>query len=259
MKDLHVHSNYSDGSFLRRMVRAADETPLEGIGIVDHCNVAERESAAAMRNLHGFNLDLTYERRRQAIERVRETASIPVYDAVEMDYDPRDEAAIEAFLAEADFDYSLGSVHAVAGKNVQVPSLFDDLSAEELNAVVDEYFETLVSLIKSELFDIAAHVDLIERTLPLRGRATTDHYRQVARAFANSRTVPELNAGRALTDAEIVHPAPEFSRTLREFDVPITVGSDSHRPAEIGDRAAFLEEFLAESELELVELAALRE
>ncbi|GAB3665457.1 PHP domain-containing protein [Halopiger thermotolerans] len=250
MRDFHIHSNYSDGENLGEMVGAAEAADLEGVGFADHCNVSSRDRLERMRGRYGFNLDLTYERRRRAIERLREQRSIEIYDAVEMDYDPRDADAIADFLEEADFDYAIGSVHAVDGGNVQVPSNFADLSDDALDDVVDEYFDHLVSLVESELFDVAAHVDLIERTGSLRGRATTDHYRRVARAFADSRTVPEINAGRALTDEGIVHPTDEFLEILREHDVAVTVGTDSHAPGEIGDRADFLEDFCAREGLE---------
>ncbi|PCR90865.1 PHP domain-containing protein [Natrinema ejinorense] len=252
MRDFHVHSNYSDGDFLRSMVRAAESAGLEGVGIADHCNVATREKPASMRNVYGFNLDLTYERRRRGIERLRDDFDLEIYDAVEMDYDPRDEGAIDAFLAEAGFEYAIGSVHGVDGRNVQVPTQFTDMSEAERRAVVDRYFDRLVALVDSELFDIAAHVDLLERTSPLRGLATDDHYRRVAEALADSRTIPEINAGRALTDAAVVHPAEPFLTVLRDHDVAVTVGTDSHQPGEIPDRADFLAEFVDETGLEPV-------
>ncbi|WP_049923056.1 PHP domain-containing protein [Halopiger djelfimassiliensis] len=252
MRDFHVHSNYSDGEFLEGMVRAAEAAGLEGIGFADHCNVSSREPMAKVRSVYGFNLDLTYERRRQGIERLREETAIEIYDAVEMDYDPRDEPEIREFLDRAAFEYSIGSVHAVDGKNVQVPAEFTGASDRELDAIVDDYFDRLVALVESELFDTAAHADLIARTPPLRGRATESHYQRVARAFADSRTIPEINAGRALTDAEIVHPAEPFLEVLREFDVSVTVGSDAHRPSEIGDRIRFLEEFTDRSGIDPV-------
>ena len=248
MRDFHTHTNYSDGGFLRGMVQAAEEAGLEGIGLTDHCTVSSREKPATVRSVYGFNLDLTYERRRRAIEtqREREDLAIEIYDGVEMDYDPRDESEIRDFLEEADFDYTIGSVHGVDGLNVQVPGNFAELTETELDGIVDDYFEKLVSLVESELFDVAAHLDLIERTAPLRGRATTDHYERVAEALADSRTIPEINAGRAVSDTALVHPSEPFLETLRSYDVPLTVGSDSHGPGEIGERAAFLEEYLAE-------------
>ncbi|SDR00222.1 PHP domain-containing protein [Natronobacterium texcoconense] len=257
MEDFHVHSNYSDGEFLEGMVRAAEAAGLEGVGFADHCNVAPRDRMEWVRSVYGFNLDITYDRRRGAIERLRERVDIEIYDAVEMDYDPRDEAEIREFLEEADFDYTVGSVHEVAGANVQVSSHFTDRSAAERDRIVEEYFDRLVALIESELFDIAAHVDLIERTKPLRGRATEEQYRRVARALAESRTVPEINAGRALTDEGIVHPSGTFLEVLREHDVAVTVGTDSHAPDEIGQRADFLAEFLDDWGLEPVDPPAL--
>ncbi|WP_439027974.1 PHP domain-containing protein [Haloarchaeobius sp. DT45] len=252
MHDFHVHSTYSDGRFLTQMVYAAQKAGLEGIGFADHCNVSAREDPQIFRAAYGFNLDVTYERRRFGIEKVREKSDIPVYDAVEMDYDPRDEAEIRAFLDEADFDYVIGSVHSVGEYNVQSPPQFADLTEDELDAFVDDYFDALVSLAESELFDIAAHPDLIERTEALRGRATLEQYERATRAFAESRTVPEINAGRALGDPGFVHPDPEFLEALREYDVAVTVGTDSHRPDEIGERAAFLESFLDERGIEPV-------
>lgn len=254
MRDFHAHTNYSDGGFLRGMVEAADAAGLEGIGLTDHCTITSRNRLETARSVYGFNLDLTYERRRRAIEALRDRGdlSVEIYDGVEMDYDPRDESAVREFLEDANFEYAIGSVHVVDGLNVQVPGHFVDFSDAKRDAVVDDYFETLVALIDSELFDVAAHLDLIERTPPLRGRATRDHYDRVARAFAESRTVPEINAGRAITDAAIVHPVEPFLETLREYDVPVTVGTDSHRPGEIGDRATFLEEYLADHDLEPV-------
>ncbi|WP_435359980.1 PHP domain-containing protein [Haloarchaeobius sp. DFWS5] len=252
MYDYHVHSNYSDGRFLPRMSFAAQAAGLDGVGFADHCNVSERDDPQSFKELFGFNLDQTYERRRRAIEHVREEADIEVYDAVEMDYDERDKNRIRAFLDVANFDYAIGSVHTVGEYNVQSPAQFESLSEGELDEFVDDYYDALCSLAESELFDIAAHPDLLERTEPFRGRATIDHYDRAAKAFADSRTVPEINAGRAVGEDSFVHPAPDFLDCLREYDVDVTIGTDSHRPHEIGERVEFLDSFLAERGIETV-------
>ncbi|MEF8878629.1 MAG: PHP domain-containing protein, partial [Haloarculaceae archaeon] len=161
--DYHVHSNYSDGSFIWSMCRAAEEAGLEAVGIADHCNVSPDERRADRKKAMGFNLDLTYERRREGIENVREHFDLRVFDAVEMDYDPDDEGSIETFLEEAGFDYAVGSVHVLDGMNVHVESYFADKSEAERRDLVDRYFEKLVALAESELFEVAAHPDLLER------------------------------------------------------------------------------------------------
>ncbi|OYR84385.1 histidinol-phosphatase, partial [Halorubrum sp. E3] len=205
----------------------------------------------------GFNLDMTYERRREAIEAVREDAAIEVFDAVEMDYDPTHEGAIAEFLADAGFDYAVGSVHDLDGANVHTRSHFADKPEAERRELVDRYFEKLVALAESELFAVAAHPDLIERNPHLRGFATEDHYAAVADAFRDSRTVPEINAGRLLDDYGEFHPAPAFLDRLVDAGVDVTVGTDSHEPDAIAPRVREIEAELDRRGLEQVRIDGL--
>ena len=254
MYDYHVHSSYSDGEFLTRMLRAAADADLDGVGFADHCNVSEREHLQRYKKRFAFNLDVTYERRREAIEDLRETADIAIFDAVEMDYHEADEVEIRDFLSEADFDYAVGSVHEIEEANVHW-DYFADLSEPEQRAAVDEYFERVVSLVESELFDIAAHIDIVERNPALRGYATEDHYRDVAAALAGSRTVPEVNAGRIDREYGEFHPNPPFLDVLGEYDIGVTVGSDSHSPDALRERIPQLERRLDSAPVETVELS----
>ncbi|RLM75963.1 PHP domain-containing protein [Halorubrum sp. Atlit-26R] len=254
MYDYHAHTNYSDGAFLRWMVEAAADAGLDGVGFADHCNVSPEPGARRYKRALGFNLDMTYERRREAIEAVREEAAVDVFDAVEMDYDPAHEGAIAEFLDDAGFDYAVGSVHDLDGANVHTRSHFADKPEAERRELVDRYFEKLVGLVESELFAIAAHPDLIERNPHLRGFATEDHYAAVADAFRGSRTVPEINAGRLLDDYGEFHPAPAFLDRLVDAGVDVTVGTDSHEPGEIAPRAREIEAELARRGLEPVGL-----
>ncbi|MFB6112090.1 MAG: PHP domain-containing protein [Halobacteriaceae archaeon] len=250
--DHHVHSTYSDGELMRRMLDAAADAGLAGVGFADHCNVSERSVMGDTKRRLGFNMDITYERRRAAIEAFRDERDLAIYDAVEMDYEPDDEAAIGAFLDDGDFDYALGSVHHLEDVNIHVADYFARRPERERVALVDEYFEKLVSLIDSELFAVASHPDLIERTPALRGLATEAHYDRVAAAFASSRTHPEVNAGRALREYGTVHPAPAFREALIERDVPVVLGTDAHSPAALKRRVRYLDGFLEGQALETV-------
>jgi len=246
--DYHVHSTYSDGSFLGWMVGAAEQAGLDGVGIADHLVVSEREVQRRRRRRDGLNLDRTRDRRQAAIEDVREEHAIEVFDAAEVDYHPADEAAIESFLANADFDYAVGSVHLVDGVNVHVADPTDPA------AYVDRYVELVEAMLDSELFAIAGHVDLPERNPNLRGALDGDHYRRLADAFARSRTVPEVNAGRSNRDLDhpgatdgtgFFHPLPEFLAALRDRDVRVVAGTDAHDPGDLRERVPLLEERFA--------------
>ncbi|WP_115863921.1 PHP domain-containing protein [Halorussus litoreus] len=243
--DYHVHSNYSDGERLVPMLDAAAEMGLEAVGIADHCNVAADEDLQRAKREFGFNLDRTHPLRREAIESLRDRYDVTIFDAVELDYAPRDEAEIAAFLDEVDFDYAIGSVHRVDRTNVQSSTPFSEWSGAERRAYVDDYYEALADLVESELFAVAAHVDLPERTPELRGYTTADHHELVADAFGRSRTVPELNAGRVRREYGEFHPAPDFREALRERGVEFVAGSDSHAPGEIRARKEELDAHFA--------------
>ena len=238
--DYHVHSSYSDGGFLHRMARAAESAGLDAVGFADHCNVSAREPQRRATRRLGFNLDATYGRRRRAIDGLRDEVDLRLFDAVEMDYDPRDEAEIRAFLDDAGFDYALGSVHVLDGANVHDEAHFASEPEAERRRLVDEYVDTLVSLVESDLFEIAAHVDLPERNPALRGLFTADHYDRIAAAFDGARTVPEVNAGRVRREYGEFHPAPPLLDALLDRGVSVVLGTDSHAPGEVGPRLEML-------------------
>ena len=242
--DYHVHSSYSDGEFLHRMARAAESAGLDAVGFADHCNVSAREPQRRATRRLGFNLDATYERRRRAIDGLRDEFDLRLFDAVEMDYDPRDEAEIRAFLADANFDYSVGSVHVLDGANVHDETHFAAKSEAERRRLVDDYVDALVSLVASDLFEIAAHVDLPERNPALRGLFTADHYDRIAAAFEDARTVPEVNAGRVRREYGEFHPAPPLLDALLDRGVGVVLGTDSHAPDEVGPRLDLLTDHL---------------
>lgn len=254
MYDYHTHSTYSDGDYLRSMLAAAEAAGLSGVGIADHCMVLSSDWAVRTRREMGFNFDATYGRRREAIDSLRDRFDLDILDAAEVDYEPGHGDEIRSFLTEADFDYAIGSVHALDGANVHAVGHFESLPEPRRRELVETYFEKLVSLVESELFEIAAHPDLIERNRALRGYATGEQYERVADAFADSRTVPEVNAGRVRREYGQFHPTSEFFEVLRDRGVSFALGSDAHDAESVGPLADELREFAAENDLEPVEL-----
>lgn len=236
--DLHVHSEYSDGSALASMVEAAAAAGLDGVGIADHCIVVDDEFGRRAQ----YDLVETYERRRAEIESLRSAADVAVFDAAEVSYVPDAEAETAAFLEEADFEYVIGSVHFAGPYGYTAASQYARADEAARRTAVARYYDALVALVDSELFDVAGHLDLPQRLPALRGFGTAEQVERLADAFADSRTVPEINAGHLTREYGEIHPEPDVLAALRDRGVAFTLGTDAHRPHELRERIAALAE-----------------
>lgn len=254
MEDFHVHSNYSDGTVVDWMLAAAEEAGLDGVGFADHCNLTTDPAVRRERAKFHRNFDLTHERRRAYLASIAGDYDLSVYDAVEVDYEPdgRTEAAIRAFLEGAGFDYAIGSVHYVGEREVFRRQSFGSASAAA--DFVADYYDALVALVESELFDVVAHVDLIEAHPELRGIADEEQFERLAGALADSETVPEINAGHVgdYGDYDGFHPGDRLLETLLERGVEVTIGSDAHEPENFETRVPALRDRVAEWGIEPV-------
>lgn len=247
-EDLHTHTTYSDGAPVEAMVRAADAAGRSGIGLTDHCIVYDDPVGRSDR----YDFEDTYRERRSEIEALRGEYDLEIRDGVEVNYDPRREGEIRAFLDAAGFEYTIGSVHYAGSRDVAHAGSMADASREERRGAVETYVEWQVALIDSGLFDVAAHVDLPERAPAFHGLLDGEDYRRIARALANSRTVPEINAGRLDSDLGRVHPNPAHLPVFADEGVGFVVGSDSHTSGQLRERAAMLEKRLPELPVEVL-------
>jgi len=256
--DAHAHTAYSDGAALPKMVDAAAAAGLDAVGFTDHCSVSRRWREERL--VWNRNFDRTYDRRREALELLSDRQpELTVYDAVEMDYEPEATDAIAAFLEEAAFEYAIGSVHYVDGRHVFPFESFADVSDTARDAFVDTYYDAVVSLIDTELFEVVGHIDLIENHPALRGRTTATHRERVAKACAASRTVPEINAGRTGDRGafDSFHPTMPLVEAFREHDVRFVCGTDAHDPSDFDGRLDRLDAFLERTGIEPLSLEAL--
>lgn len=244
--DYHVHSTYSDGSDLETMVQVAVDADLDGLGVSDHADVLSSADESFVE---------TYPQRREDIAALDSEYDLRILDGVEVDYYPGEEDAIRAFLADANFEYAIGSVHRVEQLHVMEPADFVDYDEDRKISTVDRYVTALERLTRSEIFDVVAHLDVFERNVELRGLATEDHYEALAEALADSKTYPEINAGRVFDEYGKLHPRPSFLSMLAEYDVAFVPGTDSHTPEELRERVPHLREFFATNGIPLASLS----
>jgi len=248
--DVHAHTTYSDGSPLPGMVAAAERRGVDALGLTDHCIVVDDDFGRRDR----YDLVETCERRREAVDRFRDRTDVTLYDAAEVSYVADAERETRAFLAEADFDYTIGSVHFAGPYEYTSGGDYADAGPETRRAAVERYYDAVVAAVESGLFDVLGHLDLPERESALRGHSTRADYERVATAVAESDVVPEINAGRVHGSLGRVHPNPAMLDAFREAGVAFVLGTDSHAPAQLDERIPVLRGVVVDRDIELADV-----
>ncbi len=160
---------------------------------------------------------------------------LPVKLGLEVDYVPGREDETRELLDPYPWDYLLGSVHYVEGFGIDSePRLLDAVGVEE---AWRRYFQTLVDVARSGLFDSLSHPDLVKF---FGERAQSFDYGPAADAIAESGVAVEVSTAGLRKPVRELYPHPELLAACNERGVPVTLGSDAHSPDVVGrdfDRA----------------------
>lgn len=237
--DYHMHTErcgHAAGSALE-YVEEARRLGLPGVGIADHLPL-----------LHGRDPQLSMDLSEldSYVEEVLELkARYPGYVllAVEADYRPDTVHRLADLLASQPFDYVIGSVHYLDGWGFDDPRYKDGFGKRDVDEVYRQYLELVGDAAESGLFTILGHLDLVKKFGHRPRRPLDDEVAQLADRIGRAGVAVELNTAGLRKAVEEIYPSLAVLRALRACDVPITFGSDAHRPREVGkdfDRALAL-------------------
>jgi histidinol-phosphatase (PHP family) len=192
--------------------------------------------------------------RRQAVddlgaycEFVRTT---PLRLGLEADYVRGAEERIASLLDEHDFDYVVGSVHYLGEKGAVDDQRYDAWeSFADADSLWRAYFEWQAELVRSGLFDIVSHPDLIKILGDDRPAPEKDprfHYEPFVEALAASEVAVEVSTAGLRKPVGEIYPSRALAEMCREAGVEFALSSDAHAPDQVGfayDKAMeFLEE-----------------
>ncbi|MEW6446744.1 MAG: histidinol-phosphatase HisJ family protein [Bacillota bacterium] len=242
--DYHLHTRrcgHATGR-LAEYVRFAEIRGLREIGFADHIPqyflpphrrdpglaMTEQELEAYVREVEGA---------------AAASKEISVRLGIEADYSPGQEKKLEAILDRYPFDYVLGSVHYLSGWGFDNPSEVQGYSERDIDALYVEYFGLIRQMATTGLFDVVAHPDLLKK-FGYRPRGNIHSlYEETVRVIAAAGLVVEVNTAGLRQPVEEIYPAPAFLELCYRYEVPVTLGSDAHRPEDVGrdfDRAEAL-------------------
>jgi histidinol-phosphatase (PHP family) len=170
-------------------------------------------------------------------------ASTPLRLGIEMDFVPGREDRIAAVLESQPFDYVIGSVHFVGDFAVD-DDAYDIWSREsDPDRLWKRYFETIAEAVRSGLYDILAHPDLVKIWGDDRPRPARDprfYYEPAVEAIAETGVAVEVSTAGWRRPAAELYPADAFAEMCLDAGAAFALSSDAHVPDDVGheyDRA----------------------
>jgi len=229
--DYHLHTARCGhaGGRLDDYAQRAAEMGLHEIGFSDHLPLLHMRDAGLSMGREELPLYV------REVEDLRgRFPGLTVRLGIEADYLPQTASRLPNLLDAHPFDYVLGAVHFVDGWAFDDPRNLDGYEGRDLYALWERYFELLAEAAESGLFDILAHPDLIKK-FGFRPEADVTHLQErcLDRIAASGVSLEVSTAGLRKPVREI-YPGEDFLRLCREREITVTLGSDAHRPGEVG-------------------------
>lgn len=161
--------------------------------------------------------------------------SMRVRIGLEVDYKPGRENEIASLLAKKSFDYVIGSIHHIGDWMFDHPDHKHEFQEKNIDVVYDEYFKLVGQAIRSGLFDIIGHLDLVKiwGHRPLQ-RPVTSFLDPILKEMHAEGVVVEVNSAGLRKPVGEIYPSRDLLEQLFNANIPITFGSDAHHPDDVG-------------------------
>ena len=153
---------------------------------------------------------------------------------IEADFVPGHEDQLKSILASHRFDFITGSVHFIDGWGFDNPAELAEYARRDIDTVYRQYFELVQQAALTGLFDIMAHPDLVKKFNFRPARDLRPLYEETARVFKRAGVCVEVNTAGLRYPVKEIYPAPELLEIFFKHGLPVTIGSDAHRPADVG-------------------------
>lgn len=151
----------------------------------------------------------------------------------EVDFPLRDSFDAKYF-DDSRIDYLIGSCHYLGDWGLDSPDSENEWHRRGIDQVYSDYYDSLLLCAESGLFDIIGHFDLAKKFGFLPTADFTSQIRRIAKAAARTETAVELNTSGLRKPAKEIYPSESIVKILFEENVPVTLGSDSHVPSDVG-------------------------
>ncbi|GAB4330311.1 MAG: histidinol-phosphatase [Promethearchaeota archaeon] len=250
--DYHVHTSlcrHALGS-MESYVDAAVAAGLPELGFNDHfpmfflpSNLPLDSYAMSVGEFKGQYLPRVAELRKERAGEIR------VLAGAEVDYYPGTEELVKKSVEKYELDYVYLSVHVLPSPggawcidDERYRHVYEEKSVD---AIWRQYLELLERAVRTGTYDVVAHLDLPKkfRHFPSSPDVVSDVVERLVEALVKTGTCVEINTSGWRKAVAEQYPSEDLVEILAGAGVGFVLGSDAHRPEEVGhqfDRAVEL-------------------
>ncbi len=231
MLDYHLHTrlcNHAEGSMVA-FIRQAVDRGFEEICFLDHLTITDSPRPMTM---DVAEVPLYF----QTVQRLKRSFSdrIAVRSGLEIEFNPRYTELFKQIVDDFAFDVIGSSIHQLDGIDIVSGPYDSDAAFPVPETLQRRYLDYLEMMLANEYFDIVCHLDLLKKF----GAGSSPYFEDrlagiLSRATARNLTV-EVNTGGFDHPAAEAYPSRNILTMLKNAGIAVTIGSDAHRPEEIG-------------------------
>ena len=192
-----------------------------------------------------------FQRHAENIRLLAANYPLKVYVGAEVDYMIYD-GWLEEFLEfrkEVDLDYYLTGNHYVFnsdGETLYHPRDIAVLfSKEEQEVIIRRHFNTLVTAVKSGLFDFLAHLDFVRKAEIYNLERFTAEIDELLETLAARNMPAEINS-KGISKSGEPYPTLEIIKKMRNLNIPTLISDDAHKADNMGKDYDKVEKILQE-------------
>jgi len=231
LNDYHLHSylcKHGEGE-IYEYVEAAIAKGLQEIGFAEHIPIPGLDDPDGRMLIDEFPIYL--HDIREAQEKYPE---ITIRLGIEADYMPKYLDFLSEFLATYPFDFVIGSVHFIDDWDFTNPAHEHRTETFGVDNMYRAYYKLLAEAAENDLFDVIGHLDIPKKF----GHRTTadlsDEIDHVLKTIKEHDLALDVNTSGKKKPVNEIFPSPEILEKAYSYDIPIVIGSDAHRPRDVG-------------------------
>lgn len=240
--DYHTHHERCGHAVgkLEEYVKRGIELGLEQLGLSDHLPLVHVDPAGYYPEMAMplGELPRYVEECLELKEKYRGAIELRV--GLEADYIEGYEDEIRALLDPYPWDYLIGSVHFLGEWDITDYRQVHGWEGQDVLEVYRRYYNAVTKAASAGLYDFIGHLDVIKRfgyvaQTAAEAEEVRGMERKALQAVASAGIAMELNASGLTKPCAEMFPAPHMLKEALALGIPLTLGSDAHDPAKLGD------------------------